>query len=303
MTFIRRSIYDAACRVVVAAALVLGMQSSARGADANLQSETIRVAVLTDLVSDVNDNDVRAALSVWFESLARRAGLHVTTSILQSKPQLVEGLRDSKFDVIIVSTLEYPDVARYLDPNTMLFDKLIAETGGAKYLLVVPIDSPIQNLAQLKGHDLLLYREGKGSLGRLWLEGMLKSSGLGTVDTFFRKTTPQTKVSRALLPVYFKQADACLVTEQGFRSAAELNPQLAAKSRIIATSPALVTGFGALHRNFTSDVRRKFLDAMSVIHATPEGQQALTLFHTRGLIVRDLSILRPTLTFLKGVQN
>ena len=54
------------------------------------------------------------------------------------------------------------------------------------------------------------------------------------------------KPSQAILPVFFKQAEAALVTRATFDTAVELNPQLGAALRTLSRSPQLIPAVAAV---------------------------------------------------------
>ncbi|WP_320045273.1 hypothetical protein [uncultured Desulfobacter sp.] len=66
-----------------------------------------------------------------------------------------------------------------------------------------------------------------------WLRSLMVEKGLGQADTYFSKLKWVNKINEAVLPVFFKQADACLVNLKGLDIMAELNPQIAQQVKIV----------------------------------------------------------------------
>jgi len=69
------------------------------------------------------------------------------------------------------------------------------------------------------------------------MDVLLWRSGLDAGETFFEEIQEVSKVSQAVLPVFFDQADACIAPMDAFRTMAELNPQLEEELWVIDTSP------------------------------------------------------------------
>jgi phosphonate transport system substrate-binding protein len=106
-----------------------------------------------------------------------------------------------------------------------------------------------------------------------------------------------------VLPVFFRQADACLVTRLGYATMCELNPQLAKQLRILAESPKLLTSFLAFHKDCPPETRRKFRAAVTELHKSVVGRQALMLFGSTRLVPVDISALRTSLELLHAYER
>jgi phosphonate transport system substrate-binding protein len=81
-----------------------------------------------------------------------------------------------------------------------------------------------------------------------------------------------------VLPVFFRQTDACLVDRQGFDTMCELNPQLGKQLRTLASSPRLITMVFCFRSAYSPPVKNEIVRAMEELYTTPAGQQILTVF-------------------------
>jgi phosphonate transport system substrate-binding protein len=120
---------------------------------------------------------------------------------------------------------------------------------------------------------------------------------------FFSRVNFQPKSSRVVLPVFFRQADACLVSRRSFQVMSELNPQLPRSLRPLLNSARLVNSFLAVHRELPAERKRRFVHALTTLHSSPYGRQALTFFGCQRLIAVDGAILRPTLDLLSAYDR
>ncbi len=102
--------------------------------------------------------------------------------------------------------------------------------------------SGITRVSQLRGARLLVQAMSAGpeSLPLRWVERQLRDQGLPPAARHFSGVEYEVQASRVLLPVFFGQAPACVVTERSLRTVVELNPQVGAQLERIAVSPPLI---------------------------------------------------------------
>jgi phosphonate transport system substrate-binding protein len=106
------------------------------------------------------------------------------------------------------------------------------------------------------------------------------------------------KATRVALPVFFRQADACLMTRTSFEVLGELNPQLNKQLRVLAISPELVPAGFAFRADYVSPLRAQMLTEMARLGETPAGQQILALTQAERIVDRPVSCLDNALELL-----
>jgi ABC-type phosphate/phosphonate transport system substrate-binding protein len=279
--------------------LLAGM--SLRGVTSRLMADSpalagtarFRVVASLSLVSEVNMNDARAAIKSWAVEIAKLAGMELDPEAqpLLTPERLLEAVRKGELDAFASTTPEYLKVAAYTDPHSLWVDRSYVDT-GEEYQILSHGQSALRAVADLRGHELLFYSNPTTCLASSWLEGLLDGPGLGAPDTFFKQILPVAKLSRAVLPVYFRQSTACLVTRRGFATMCEMNPDLARKLRVVATSPKLVPICMAFHKNCPPDLKARFTTALTKLQTTPGGKQILALFQSSGVTPVESAILR-----------
>jgi len=260
----------------------------------------LRMAISETVAGEVNENDLRIAIKTWAETVARQTGVRIEPELCTTA-QLLQRIRNHQVDAFSLNILEFMRVSSYADREIVVDEAELPD--GSEYLLLVHQSSGIQSLADLRGRTLLLYENTRTCLARIWLEILLGSAHLGTVDTFFGRLESNPKLSRVVLPVFFRHADACLATRRGYKTMCELNPQLAKQLHILAASPKLLTTFTAFHKDSPAESKRRFLAAITDLNKTVAGRQALMLFGSTRLVQTDVAALRTALDLLHAYDR
>jgi ABC-type phosphate/phosphonate transport system substrate-binding protein len=261
-----------------------------------------RAATSAALLADVNVNDARAAMHSWADAVSTVTGMHIDYDrfFFCAPGQLVELMRKSAVHAIGCTTREYLPLAPYVEPNTLLVD---ITNGLHSYILLVHNESPFRSVADLRGRPLSLYHNQTTCLAMDWLETLLNASKLEPGERFFSTISEIPKLSRTVLPVFFHQADACLVISRGFETMCELNPQLGKALRPIASSPAFLTSIFGFHRDCPAALNAQFRTALMNLTKTATGKQLLSLFQSNALATRDVSVLRSAMTVVESAER
>jgi phosphonate transport system substrate-binding protein len=254
--------------------------------------------------SEVNENDAKAAVKVWAQELAKQGKIPADPQpyILRSTDEIAEALNQKRIDAVSLSTEQYHALQGRVAINQIVVsvtDRSIFD----EYLLLVHHQSGIERLADLRGRSLVVATGPRAALASAWLATLLQKEGLGEVTNYFGVVTSSPKIAKVVLPVFFRQADACIVTRKGFETMVELNPQLGAQLKPVAESPEVVPFVFCFRTDYTSPIRKQILDAIANWHSTPAGRQILTIFQCDNLEERPLSCLDSTLEMLDSQRS
>lgn len=276
---------------------------AAQGAD-TVAVRPVRVGVSQSMLGEVNENDARAAMRGWADALMRQSSFDIEwAGIMEGTEQLVQALGKRQVDGLALTTSEYVLVSQLLDPDHVIVDESSVRE-GQRYLVLVQSDSNFRSLADLRGRNLVTYKNSTTSMAAAWLETSLSAAELGPSDTFFAHSTTNVKLSRGVvLPVFFRQVDACLVTQRAFNAMIELNPQLGRQLRVVATSPVVVPSVMVFRRDMPVAAREAFTKLLLDLHKNPIGQQIQTLFQIRRCVVANNSVLRTSLDMLANYER
>lgn len=241
--------------------------------------EVYRIGFLTHVFGGVTEQDTKAAFNTWAQVIGREFGvtLRPDSRMYRDHDDALAASASGELDMISMTSIDYLTMRGSL-PSGVIMTPARRDVPGDEYLLVCHRDSPGRTLADFRGKVLLRQPRATAQLGRLWLETELHRAGLPLTVDFFASAQPVAKPAKALLPVYFRQADLCLVTRAAFETACEMNPQLAASMHIVARSPPLVASLVWVALPPGSPFHQRMFEMIRTVHTTPSGRQTFLLF-------------------------
>jgi ABC-type phosphate/phosphonate transport system substrate-binding protein len=231
------------------------------------------------MVSELNPNDARATLEVWGNTLAatRNIPLRVEAEVFGSAEEVGRALREGRLDLVVMRSDEY-FAAGINDPAaTRMFGIRAGEALEEYQVVVRRTQAPPPRLADLRGKSITLLDNSRSGLLPEWLDMTLLQNGLEPAAKFFGSVSSAAKLSRVVLPVFFGQQAACVVSRSGLRTMTELNPQVGRDVVVVATSPPIMPGILVLRGGFTRE-RAAVVQALADLDKNPRGQQVLNLF-------------------------
>jgi ABC-type phosphate/phosphonate transport system substrate-binding protein len=263
----------------------------------------LRLAISASHLAGVNLNDARASIHVWMQQATRNRSVRaeLVPEVFLDSERMIRSIREGALDGFAITSWEYMKASSSVDPAYLLVPDYSVQ--GLRYLLIVHRTSPVQSLAQLRERQVLLLGTPDMCLSNAWLATHLAAQGLPAPERFFSSQEIRSKPTQVLLPVFFQRADAACVTDRGFATASELNPQLGKDLRTLAASPALVPGFFAFHRDCPPEERRLFQQALLTLGSDPASQQILALFQATTFRTKTAAFLEPTLEMLRQYER
>jgi ABC-type phosphate/phosphonate transport system substrate-binding protein len=259
----------------------------------------VRIGMSTRNIGNANHADVQAAMKVWLMTVTRDINLTVDPYLVvyDSPGAMQEALRQKQVDVITAGTDEFLAIEKAV-PMSRTFAPVVHGRTTEQYVLLVARSRGFQGLADLRGQPLLVLDSPRNALAPLWLDTELMRSRLPPCARFFGKVTHATKLNLAILPVFFKQAGAALVSRNGFETAGELNPQLTRELYALAVSPELIPSLTSYRLDGNPLVVENYQKQAGRLGGTPAGKLILDLFQIDGIVEIKDADLAPTRAFL-----
>lgn len=285
-------------RIVVMAAF-LGSAVLLGAAESAQADVRFRVGFSKTMFSDINENDAKASVKAWAQTIAASQGIPTQTEtvVLGTLQALLQSLLARQVDAVGISLAEYDQVRQQvrLDP---IFVTRFAGNLTDRFLLLAHRDGQVKCPADLLGRGVRFQNNIRSSLAPVWLDLLLAQQNLPAAARFVGKTSLETKLTKVVLPVFFRQVDACVVTQSGFEMMCELNPEVGKQIKIIATSPEFVPAIFAFRADYQPPFRQQLISGVTSLNKTVAGRQLLTVFQSDDIEQRPASFLEPTLEML-----
>ncbi len=241
----------------------------------------MRVGFSSDIFRGINIVDARNSIKALTASLAREYDIPT-----DKEPLIYENIDEAEnilnhrlIGAINMTTSEY----WLLRPKLSLDRFLVTVQNGTAneiYILLAKKDSNVATLADLRGKHLTMMTSPAMNLATVWLDVELAKQSLPPTTKLLGSILNFTKPAKVVLPVFFGQADACLVTRRAYDTMVELNPEVGRQLRIIAASPTCVSALFSFRADVPASLKEKTIRAFVSMHHTQHGRQLLALFQT-----------------------
>jgi ABC-type phosphate/phosphonate transport system substrate-binding protein len=261
----------AACIIMVFYFLIPGL--------CRAKEKTICIAFSNSTISDVNLKDAKLAMEIWSKSLAKKMGFEYKTEVRFYKDieTLHSAVRNGEVDFVQLDSYDYLKW-KYRDLVEPIMCGEKSNTPLEKFYIIVHKDSGIRSLAGLKNKKIIIERGNKAGIPQIWFDYELLKARLPVARKYCASLILEDNPSRSVIPIYFRQADACVVTDRAYNTITELNPSFSNKITIITESPGFIIGFICVRKDCDENMRRAFIESGISLEKETEGRQMLTLF-------------------------
>lgn len=193
---------------------------------------------------------------------------------------LFDAITNKQYDVIATTGLDYLTLSKriHLRPLAILSK---TDQPTDTFMLVTRKNKTMKTLAGLPKRTLIIEAGGGGDVAKLWLNTVLEARGLPPHQKFFDVLRTGDKPSRTLLPVFFGQAEACVVSEIAFTVMSELNPQLKEQLVVEERSAGYISILISATERLEDWARDIVMEETTRMHTNPDGQQILTIMQMK----------------------
>ena len=245
-----------------------------------------RTGFMKNIFSNTDPRDASAVLEMHSREIARHLGLDITASVsmFSDIDTMIDAIRKSRLELVAMPSLDYLHNRK----RVTLFPSFVGSniaSQGIHFVVITRKDSGIRSFSDLKGKTLLLPAFSIYEPSHLWLEVLLMKTGNEGRDTFFAKVNELPKISKAIMGVFFRQADAAIVTRASLDTSRQLNPQLETQLVVLAESPNLCDIVVCMLPNTSKKFRRDLNKAMITLSNSASGRQMYTIFQSGGMSV------------------
>jgi ABC-type phosphate/phosphonate transport system substrate-binding protein len=234
---------------------------------------------------ETTNKDIQAAVSVLIKKIAWKYFGKSEAQYYDNISEMAAAMKSGKVQVLCGPPEEYMKLRAYTPVDPIL---ITASSSGyeTELLLLVRKDSGIRSLSDLKNKSLVMPARNTSveNMFQVWIETLLMRAGYSSIEAFFSTRKENRSTSRGIMTVFFRQADACVVTRQLFNLAAEMNPQIGRELVPIARIGKLSNGIISVDRRLPDNLREKIKQSFLAVTESPEGKQLLMLFQISKMI-------------------
>jgi ABC-type phosphate/phosphonate transport system substrate-binding protein len=285
---------------ILLAALLLTVPCPAPGAEREDSQEPFRayVGFTAGTFLNLNMDASQAVARLWSRLLLGKIGEKGESTIYRDISTIEKDLKSRKIDLVVLVASEYLELK-----DRALLEPLFVPTRNSApcehFVLVVRKDSGLRSIRDLRRKALIQQKGAYSSSHNIWLDYLLTKEGISDKTHYFSSLSQALKPSKALLPVFFRKADACIVTQSSLDVSGELNPQLRGALQVIAQSPPMPLAVIAVRSDYGSRHKKSLRERLESLHQNTEGRQLLTLFQVTRLMPFKPEYLAPFEDFIK----
>ena len=264
-----------------------------RGADD--YPKLFRFGVLNVLAS-VNQKDAQVAIEMNFVRRNQKEfpGMKAKLEILPDVEAAARMFRQKRLHGISLTGIDYLSLREQVPINPIFISSRLKTPLEAYVLLASKEIGGLSDIAQLPRRRLVLENLGERNVGQIWLDNVLWENGYEESKMFFSSIRKAEKPSRMVLPVFFGQAELCLVPESAYHAMAELNPQIGVHLKVLMRSPEFVRSIHcttpSLNSRLVETIKR---NAVTMAH-TVDGQQLMLIFQFQRQFLFDPDYIKGT---------
>lgn len=259
---------------------ICGIPGSGWTQETATRADTFRVAYSSKVFYEVDLKDAQVAIDLWTSEISQQLGnpLMPSTEILSDLDQMVEAVQRKTVDMVAITSVDFLRVRDGIDLEPSIVG-VTSDRTDEELVILVREGSGIESLEQLRGGRMLLPAGyASESVAMVWLETLLMKNDCYEVDSFFREMKQVSKPSQAVLPVFFGQAEAGLVSRRSFDVMTEMNPQLGNELRVVEQSPGFIKYMFCFRADYDPEMKQLIRDEAVRMGEYPKGRQILTLF-------------------------
>jgi len=238
------------------------------------------IGISVKSLSGVNKLDAEITLKAIAQLISKRTGIDllISTWVYEDVSDLERDAREGNLH--LVSTLSH-DFLRIrnsakLDP---VFVAARNQDPYKRFLMLIRRERSDSGLAGLKKGRLLVSVTKNNDLPHIWVDTLVRKTELaGSGRQFFGQIEEMERPSKAVLPVFFEKADACLVLRSSYETIVEMNPQIANQLSILEQSDDVLMSVVCVCKSVTLQEMERIKLEIANLHTHEAGRQLLAVF-------------------------
>lgn len=251
---------------------------------------------MLNLLDNVNQKDAQVVIEMKFVNRHRKQfpGIGAKLEILPDVATAASLFKQKRMHGISLTGIDYLAL-KELAPIVPLFISSRQDKPLEAYVLLVSKSvTSINQLAKLPKRRLVMENLGEAYIGQVWLDTVLWEHKHAESKSFFTNIRQANTLARIVLPVFFEQAEACLVPESAYETMAELNPQISQRLRVLIKSPDFVRAVHCAIDNLNPELVEAMKSNAINLPNTVDGQQLMTIFQIKRIFLFNQDYMKET---------
>ena len=249
------------------------------------QYKTIKLIISLSSFHNAKSEDAQAIAEILANHIKKSKNLSYEFCVeTPNTLSEIEKSAGNDFDCIILTTDEFTSLQNKLplDPFATNFtDGKV----GYKYHLIVNKEDNISDISQLKNETIHVLSTDNQKAPLIWLDKLLSEKKQSNYNKFFKSISTDYKATNVLLPVFFKKAKACIVTDVAWNLMIELNPSIKNSLKILSSSDYFLLGLCSMNKKKKNTGTSKTLsEIILTLDEDAYGRQLLQLFSADKLV-------------------
>jgi len=240
-----------------------------------LHKNIVKTGFLLNSFPDISRTDLEVALPFWVETISKKANIESETFIYTNIDKMRSDFLQDKINFIVaapLSILEKFDSSQLTEGYKIVWGGQSADS----LLVITHKQSGLNDFSKVKNQQLSLL--ANDPISDMFADVLaLENFGI-KAKPVFNKINYVRKSSQLILKLFFKKTDVIFVYEGLYNLTSELNPQIKAKTQVIAELSNIPRALGFFHPRVDPQFREAVLTEVDKLNSYPAGQQLLELF-------------------------
>jgi ABC-type phosphate/phosphonate transport system substrate-binding protein len=269
------------CTIFLIAAVAYGGEPSA-SAGAYLYPQIAYFGAL-NTINGVHIDEARVVLEMNFNRQAAggRQPVEARLEIIPDVATAANLVRQRQLHGLSITGIDYILMRELVAIRPLYVASASTTSPLESYLVLTRKEVDLEKLSNMAERRLMVENHSLWDIGRIWLETELHKKQLPNSEIFFTAIQPADKPIRLVLPVFFGQAEACLVPESTYKTMVELNPQIDQKLRILIRSPGVIKSLACFADYLDPDFVAAAKEKLHTMHLTDDGRQLMMIFRLK----------------------
>lgn len=242
----------------------------------------LRFGAIQGIYPNVSRTDGRLALELLMQKTIHRNAYPygVKLSFIDPQADIPTAIKRGGYHFVTLSSIDYFKYHQIVQLDPILIPSKI-ENPTEQLLFLVGKDQDLPTIAKKEGRSLIIETGSSGDLSRLWLDTLLLDKGYPDSKQFFTIIRRVSKPSRAIIPVFFGQADACIITRHALKVIKELNPQIDHQVQTLYQSERLVRLMICATDKPSKEAVQNLINETTILDKNPDTRQAMTILQMK----------------------